>query len=422
MQKLISYKRKVSWEKEELSDLKKLYSEGFTIPDISKKLLRTEESISKKISELSLCNRLRLWTKNEDSRLLKYYNLKLTNKEISEKLNRSSASVQARLLLTHRIKRKNVNAWKICKRENFWKSNELRVLKKLIKQGKSAKELSEAIGRSKGVIFNKMRELSLKIKPKSSEQQNLYRRLYNVDDSYFHSINSQKKAYYLGWLLTDGYIGGMIKKGGTLHNSNKIGLKIGIKDVDTLKDFKKELKAEAPIHTHNSRSLISYKNKITGRDSTIKAGIQVSFEVYSYRMKLDLAKYGVVNNKTYVATFPEKLTKEFYPGFIAGLISGDGCVYVSKRKNKKDNLRCFIAGNLELLEKIKKILIKNIKYNSLKKILKKKESINLHILELNQGETMRLYYWLKSNKTKIMERKSKIIEEFIKNFSKRNRN
>ncbi|UOG29164.1 LAGLIDADG family homing endonuclease [Leptospira noguchii] len=138
--------------------------------------------------------------------------------------------------------------------------------------------------------------------------------------------------------------------------------------------------------------------------------------LFSHQMKLDLAKYGVVNNKTYIVVFPKKLTKEFYPGFIAGVISGDGCVYLSRRKN---NLRCFIAGNLALLEKIKKILIKNIEFNRIKKIQKKKESVNLHILELNQGETMRLYYWLKSSRINIMERKNKLIEEFIKNYSNR---
>ena len=127
----------------------------------------------------------------------------------------------------------------------------------------------------------------------------------------------------------------------------------------------------------------------------------------------DLAKYGIHQNKTYDISFPELLKSEFYPGFIAGVISGDGCIDIKKNHNKSFILRCSIAGTLDLLQGIREILIKEICFNPEKKISKYESSKCLYRLELNQTETIALYYWLQKNGISLMERKNKLIEGFI---------
>ncbi|MCR8648456.1 hypothetical protein [Leptospira interrogans] len=413
MNESITSKWRGKWAKKEFKKLKKLYLAGFKIREIAEKLARSTFSVQHMIDELSLGNRRLLWSKDDDKMLLKYFEQNLSNQEISILLNRTSKAVQSRLLLLGK-KRKIVNAWVVHQRADFWKPNELRMLKKLVKEGKSGKELSHIFGRPIGGIFNKMRELSLKIKPKSKIQNNLYRRFYKVNDNYFCSIDSQKKAYYLGWLITDGWVNGVVQQNDKVYKSNKIGLKIKIGDIDVLEDFKKELDTDSPIKYFKKRPPQLLKNKITGKTSIIKAGEQVCLEVYSHQMQLDLAQYGIVPKKTYTVTFPKKLPIQYYPGFIAGVISGDGCVYLHKNHKTGKLLQCNMAGNLGLLKGIRKILIKNIGFNANKKILKNKDSVNLHILDLNQTETIKLYYWLKKNNIALMKRKNKIIEKYLK--------
>ena len=48
-----------------------------------------------------------------------------------------------------------------------------------------------------------------------------------------------------------------------------------------------------------------------------------------------------------------------------------------------------------------------------KKIMKYKGSAQLYRLELNQTETINLYKWFNQNGVKLMERKNKMIEDYL---------
>ena len=126
----------------------------------------------------------------------------------------------------------------------------------------------------------------------------------------------------------------------------------------------------------------------------------------------DLARYGIHQNKTYDVVFPKELDSKYYPGFIAGVISGDGCIDIKKNR-KGSTLRCTIAGNLDLVQNIHSILAKEIGVNTDKKLFKYEHTAQLYRLELNQTETIALYNWLQKNGISLMERKNKMIEEFL---------
>lgn len=98
-------------------------------------------------------NLYRKWTKEEKelakSLLLGGYN----HQQIAERLNRSKEAVQYELskrLLAYRL-------------EHFWKGNEIKKMQELARH-KTAKELSEILGRSEKAIKYKAKELNLEIK------------------------------------------------------------------------------------------------------------------------------------------------------------------------------------------------------------------------------------------------------------------
>ena len=214
-------------------------------------------------------------------------------------------------------------------------------------------------------------------------------------------------------MVTDGYVLSKLNTKRGVINTNSIGLKLSEKDIDVLKDFKNDLKADVDIQFVKRRSGKVYKNKITNKETFIQGGNQSELRFSSAKMIQDLAKYGIHQNKTYDIGFPKVLDSKFYSGFIAGVISGDGCIDIKLNHGKTKLLRCIIAGNYDLVKTIHSILAKEIGVNADKIISKCKGSAQLYRLELNQTETINLYKWFNQNGVKLMERKNKMIEDYL---------
>ena len=400
------------WTKEEIALTKELYEKGIIIDDISLKVEHTPTAVIKKLKEIGLTgNRRVLWTDEDLNKLKELFNQGLPYSEIAQKLGKTIRACQSKAVRIG-LKTKECNTWINNRRADFWTDSEIETLKKSIEEGLFISDILKVINRNKKSVFNKMHELDLHFREKTDIEKSLYRRACSVDDNYFETIDSQKKAYWLGWILTDGFIITKINSKRGIENHNSIGLKLQEKDRNVLEDFKKDLNTDISIKSIKRRKAFEYTNKITNKTVCIKGGEQAEFRFSSAKMVQDLAKYGIHQNKTYGVVFPEALDSKYYPGFIAGVISGDGCVDI--KKNRKGYiLRCTIAGTQDLVQKIKDILVKEIGCNPEKKISKYESSKCLYRLELNQTETIALYYWLQKNGISLMERKNKLIEEFL---------
>lgn len=126
-----------------------------------------------------------------------------------------------------------------------------------------------------------------------------------INSSFFNEINTEEKAYWLGFLTADGYV----------SNKNDIELALKESDKEHIKAFKEAI---------DSQHKISKK----------KAVLQGK-EFYSYRINIrdaeisnDLKKYGLNNNKSYNAFIPiEKIPKDLIRHYIRGIFDGDGSIY-----------------------------------------------------------------------------------------------
>lgn len=402
------------WTESEISLAKELYLKGIIISDIAPEVNHSNNAVVKKLQDIGLTgNRKALWTDEDVKQLKELFDNGFSYQEIAKIMNKSPRGCQAKAVRIGLI-RKDCNVWKDKNRADFWTDSEIETLKKCISDGLFMKEIVKKIGRSEKSIYCKMNALNLHLKERTEIEKANYRRAYSVDDGYFENVDTQKKSYWLGWLVTDGYVLTKLNTKRGITNNNSISLKLAIKDKYVLEDFKKDIKAEVDIQFIKRREGFVYKNKITNKERLIQGGDQAELRFSSAKMIQDLAKYGIHQNKTYDIGFPKALNSRYYPGFIAGVISGDGCIDIKKNHGKRSLLRCSIAGNLDLLENIKAILAKEIGMNPDKKIAKKKDSVCLHILELNQTETINLYYWLKENGVELMERKQQIIEGYLK--------
>lgn len=200
---------------------------------------------------------------------------------------------------------------------------------KLYQQGYSAAAICKEVGYTPHTILKALRESDIIIRGKGG-----YCAPWN--ERYFQDINTERKAYFLGYLMADGNV--TIR-----HNSQpSISLEIHEKDKYILNILKEELQ------TNNSVNL-SCKGRTT-----------YLLRVHSSLMAKDLAKYGVVPHKTGIEQFPILLLKEeFIQHFIRGFFDGDGWFSIS-HYGDYSKMTIGFAKNVIMLTDIRNYLYKNL--------------------------------------------------------------
>lgn len=118
---------------------------------------------------------------------------------------------------------------------------------------------------------------------------------FSLNENIFDLIDSHEKAYWLGFLITDGGI-----------FNGAISLHIAIKDINHLEKFKSFMGSNHNIYIR--------KNK--------HPSCRLRFK--SQKLCSKLSKYGIVPNKTFIAKFGKNIPKKYLCSYILGIIDGDG--------------------------------------------------------------------------------------------------
>jgi hypothetical protein len=152
-------------------------------------------------------------------------------------------------------------------------------------------------------------------------------RRYSLNHEKFDTIDSEDKAYWLGFLFADGCVH---------ENSNDISLSLSIVDIGHLEKFKTFLETDKPIRTYSKKVGSDYSKMIAT----------------SSHMKESLISLGCIPNKTTTLRFPN-IRKDLVLHFIRGYFDGDGSItYASTQKSYKFRM----CGTYEFLSSVKEIL------------------------------------------------------------------
>lgn len=136
-----------------------------------------------------------------------------------------------------------------------------------------------------------------------------------MNTSIFKNIDTEEKAYWLGFIYADGSVDSRHKKlKVTLSNT----------DEDHLIKLQKFLGHE--------KALYKYKEKLFSLNSNYTCKPQVELSVYSVELFNSLQVFGIIPNKTYnfcldLSTIPNYLHKHFW----RGMIDGDGCLVATDK-------------------------------------------------------------------------------------------
>jgi hypothetical protein len=185
-------------------------------------------------------------------------------------------------------------------------------------------------------------------------------RKYDINEHYFDKIDTQNKAYILGFIYADGCLS---------KNKSEVIIKLHHKDENILNIFKYEMKSEHPI-----KRITSYKNH------------QSSFRFSSKKIYKRLSDIGLTPAKTFTIKFPQ-IDKDFTRHFIRGYFDGDGCLYKGG-KNRKLNFFNIFSASFDFKEGICDFLSQNkIEY-------KVYERDNGYSININKKESSSIFYTL----------------------------
>jgi len=200
-------------------------------------------------------------------------------------------------------------------------------------------------------------------------------RKYSLDESVFENIDSEEKAYWLGFILADGSI---------FNNRLKIGL--AIKDINHLEKFKKFL--------NSSNKIYCYK---VGNGANNKKSECCEIVITNKKIVEDLGKLGIGPNKTHTVEIPQ-IKEELMSHLIRGIWDGDGSVlFRTKNKKYSNNFRpeVQICGNFKVVSKINEILSSKLELKLSK--LSKVSSIYLFRKETRSAKKVVEYLYKNSN-------------------------
>jgi DNA-binding transcriptional regulator WhiA len=156
----------------------------------------------------------------------------------------------------------------------------------------------------------------------------LMKRKYTLISDYFKNIDSENKAYWLGFIQADGSIDG--------PRENQLRIKVQTSDKVILEKLIIDLGYNGPIKEKHNFVYIN----ITSKELTD-----------------DLKKLGIVRNKTFKTNYLQ--LGDFQNHYLRGLFDGDGCAcYYIDKKNR--HVLCFsIIVNYQTADSIKKFFLDN---------------------------------------------------------------
>lgn len=232
---------------------------------------------------------------------------------------------------------------------------------------------------------------------------------YTLNKSFFKTIDTETKAYFLGLLYADGWI---------IDKTFSTGISLVETDCELIKMFQKEINSNHPLL------------KIIDKNGKNKPQLRLLINVKEFTK--NLINKGLFQNKSMTLVFPNEsiLPKNLQNHFIRGFFDGDGSVWEGQRKimTVKDltcksgfrdrivqNVKFNISSNIEFLKKIQEILHDELNFKYTKISGKKSVDVRYGQLEYSGRLQMGKFYdYIYEDSTIYLTRKKEKFEQILK--------
>jgi len=275
------------------------------------------------------------------------------------KAGRTISSVAREIDVNRSTLSKNLKKWGFSKDPKHPKLKKEYVIEQ-IKKYKTITEIAKEIGIHRVTLSRKLKEWKIS---KSA---------LHFNEHFFETIDSENKAYWLGFIMADGCV--------SLTYKPKLVIKIAHKDYCHLQKWHKALES-----CHNI--------------NVFESGIQSQH--YSEKMCNDLIKLGCTPRKSNTLCFP-KINENLLNHFVRGYFDGDGCASL-RTHQKTPQLRISFAGTPKFLSELKNILEID---NKLQPIGNNKIARSLDVC--GNKKAKQIADWMYKNATIFLERKREV--------------
>lgn len=223
---------------------------------------------------------------------------------------------------------------------------------KLFRSGILMKDIVKEVGVSDTSIYKWAKKNNITLR-------NEHGRKNTVNKSYFDIIDTEEKAYWLGFIYADGCVQKVSKQD---KRPNRMRINLTNSDASHLEKLNKSIDSTYPITTFKP-------NKHTYSDNEM-----CYIAINSVEFVFHLTKHGVHERKTHSCEFPfTSMPQSLYRHFIRGVFDGDGTVHTAGTAFAKFR----IIGNLNFINSIQSILMSELQLTKTKLIEEKGDMFSL---------------------------------------------
>lgn len=201
-----------------------------------------------------------------------------------------------------------------------------------------------------------------------------------INHNFFSVIDTEEKAYILGFLLADGNV--------YKDTSYRIRLCLALQDIKILYRIKEILNLTSEV-------------RISKRDNRENSQAECLLNWSSEQQFKDLGKYGIVPNKSLISYLPiNQINSDVVHHFIRGLFDGDGCISVFQNRQALS-----FVGTYEVINTLKCFLCENLSLYPVKISERTKKNTVYQVLWSSKKDVLNIYNYLYKDATIFLERK-----------------
>ena len=261
-----------------------------------------------------------------------------------------------------------------------------------VKQKLTTYQLGNIFNCSASVFQKEFRKAGLVMRDTSHAKQK-----YPINEDIFDNIDTEEKAYWLGFLYADGNVCG---------SQYRVRLSLAKEDIEVVQKFSNFIFGQERI-----KNYIQPKNRQSSQNL-------VYVDVCNKHVALQLPKLGCPPKKTFIITFPEWLDEKLYNHFIRGYFDGDGCLSNYKEKqigrgkltkgliiSEYDKAHFSVLSTKEFLESLQAVFITLNISSGINKRHKNRKNNNYTLYVSGNQQIARLMDWLYKDATIFLQRK-----------------
>lgn len=222
-----------------------------------------------------------------------------------------------------------------------------------------------------------------------AKSQSELQRKYDINESYFDVIDTQEKAYFLGFLYADGC--NFPEK-----NTVKLSLKEGDKEI--LEKLSLLLQPTKPL--------------CFGKKQNANSSNQYILTIYNKHISERLSELGCVKAKTHLIEFPLWLPESLYSHFIRGYFDGDGYISSISTKFISSNVSLSIVGTISFCLSVSAITSDMLDINWYIETRHKERNNNIRQIRTSgRTQIVRFLDWIYKDASLFLERKKALYLE-----------